>query len=710
MLQSEIILVLKWWIVLLLPGLIFLPLTSKIFNSFIDKGYIFSKVIGISIVSYTVYVLGSIHLLKFGTFNIILILILWLFINFMLIYKKKTVGISNFRLFIFEELVFLSSLFLWSFVRSYNPDIHDLEKFMDFGFINSILRSEYFPPKDMWLTPFSINYYYFGHLITAVLTKISNIPSFITFNLMLATIFAFCFSLSFSIGINLISKLKTFSLKKTLLLGLIVGYIVSFAGNLQTIYSLFTTYQGKEFAPPFWELVFSPQTFPNSYWYPSATRFIYHTIHEFPSYSFVVADLHGHVLSIPIVLILIALAFALFLEEKRRILILITVSFFLSIAYMTNAWDGLIYLGLFTNILFILEFIKNKNDKLFNKFVYSLIRSLKYILLILALFFIFSFIFNRSFSPFASGIGLICSPQFLIDIGKLGPLVFEKGQCEHSPIWQLLILYGFFIYMLFSLTLFIRNKKMLLSDGFVLIISYFSLLLIIIPEVFYLKDIYSSYFRANTMFKLTYQAFIMLSISSIYIFIRIMSSFKKGSQSKTSKIGLVIFTIVSFGLILTVSIYPYFAIPSGYGGLKEYRGLDGIKYLDKNRKSDYLAINWINQNIQGQPVILEAQGDSYTDYARISANTGLPTVLGWTVHEWLWRGSYDVPSARFDDIKNLYETTDPKTALSIIKKYNVSFIYIGGLEREKYKIAEDKFLQFGKIIFTNGETKIYKIR
>ena len=44
------------------------------------------------------------------------------------------------------------------------------------------------------------------------------------------------------------------------------------------------------------------------------------------------------------------------------------------------------------------------------------------------------------------------------------------------------------------------------------------------------------------------------------------------------------------------------------------------------------------KTIEGQPVVLEANGDSYSDYERVSAMTGLPTVLGWYVHEWLWRG------------------------------------------------------------------------
>ena len=705
---SDFLFILKWWAVFFFIGISFFPLTQKVFSKFVDKGYLFSKVLGTLLISYVVYVLGTLRLLQFSSFNILAVWISLVIIQLFFLRREKLDG-KTIKIFIVEEFIFFLALLFWSWIRSFQPDIHDLEKFMDFGFINSILRSEYFPPRDMWLTPFPINYYYFGHLFTAVITKLSQIPSLITFNLMIATIFAFTFTLSFSIGINLIQKIKNFSLKKSVLLGLLFGYIVAFSGNLQTIYSLFKSYNGEN-PVPFWDLALSISTFPNSYWYPNATRFIYHTIHEFPLYSFVVADLHGHVLDIPIVIFLIALSFILLLERRIRLGLIILISFLISIAYMTNAWDGLIYLGLFANILFFLEFIKNKNEKIPKRFAKSVFNAFKYIFLIGVGFIVFTFAFNQNFSPFASGVGVNCAPDFLTKLEKLGPLLFEKGQCQHSPIWQFLILYGFFLYMVTSFLLFIRKKRLITPDYFVAIISLFSILLIITPEIFYLKDIYTGHFRANTMFKLSYQAFMMFSFASVYIAIRIVSSFKSQFKSKLSKIFFVVFIFGGVCLLFLVSIYPYFAVPSGYGDLKIYKGLNGIRYLKELKPSDYAAINWINGNIKNQPVILEAQGDSYTDYARISANTGLPTVLGWTVHEWLWRDSYDVPSSRFDDIKNLYETTDLKEARKIINKYNISLIYIGKMENEKYKVSEDKFSQLGNNIYANTETKIYKIR
>ena len=157
-------------------------------------------------------------------------------------------------------------------------------------------------------------------------------------------------------------------------------------------------------------------------------------------------------------------------------------------------------------------------------------------------------------------------------------------------------------------------------------------------------------------------------------------------------------------------IYPVFAINGYYGDLKTYKNLDGTAYLSTLYPGDYSLINWINKYIKGQPVILEANGDSYTDYARISANTGLPTIIGWSVHEWLWRGTYDVVAPRIADVQTLYTTQDMNIAKNLLKKYNVSYVVVSSLERQKYPtLNENIFAKLGKIVFEENETKLYKI-
>lgn len=729
MIQSDIQSVLIWWFIILLLGTAFLPLTFLLFDKFFDRGYIFSKLFGIAFTSYAIFLLGIFHVAPFTQFFSFIILLILATGCFVLTRKKQnilTILKQNFRIFIFEEIIFLAAIFFWGYIHSFNPDIHGLEKYMDFGFINSILRSEFFPPKDMWFTPLPINYYYFGHLMTAVLTRLSGLTSNITFNLMLSTIFAFCFAETFSIGANLyhnMEKKGKFLRTKTMIAGFLAAVLTTFAGNLHIVYSFFKSYPNEN-PVPLWQLPFLPLSFPNSYWYPNATRFIDHTIHEFPIYSWVVADLHGHVLDIPFVLLTIAVLLSLFIKSEKdsgqarnaklvlgsfrdsRIWNLLLIGFLLAVMYMTNAWDGGIYLLLASIVL-----LYQNRHRLIN-FLLSI--SIVFVSLV-----VFSMPYSFFFKPFASGIGILCAPDFLIKIGKIGPFLFEANHCQHSLWWQLLILYGFFYFFVICFGIFMmRTKKLLQTDTFVIFLILLSTILIILPEFIYLKDIYPAHYRANTMFKLVFQSFMMLSICSGYIIIRIISNFKFQILNFKTRLLAISYLLLAIGLISLVLTYPYLAVNSYYGldqkdekgQFKKPVGLDGTIYLQKLYPDDYAAIIWLNKNISGQPVILEAQGDSYTDYGRVSTHTGLPTVLGWTVHEWLWRGTYDIPAPRIEEIKTIYESRDLQTGKNLLKKYKVEYVFMGDLERQKYpSLFEEKFRNLGKIIYKSNNTKIYQI-
>jgi uncharacterized membrane protein len=725
---SDVQSILQWWFTLFLLGAGFLPLSFVIFKPFFDKGYLFAKILALVFTSYLILILGITHVLPFsyaGSIGVFLGASACLFFFLRKKIQFVTLIKQNWLIFVLEELFFLAALLFWSRIHAFAPDIHGLEKYMDFGFINSILRADYFPPKDMWFTPFFINYYYFGHLMTAVLTKLSALPSNITFNLMLSTIFTFCLTFSFSIAANLYTfwqpKEKISELKR-IVAGIIAACLVTLGGNLHVLYAFFKAYPN-ESPVPIWQLPFLPLSFPNAYWYPNATRFIHNTIHEFPMYSWTVADLHGHVLDIPLVLLIIAVLLALFMSKsqpakstpkpksakktfstKIKLLVsgnfahLLLVGFLLAVMYMTNAFDGPIYLLLTGLVLLYMHWEK--------KIAYKTI--IKSLAVVVAGFVIFVTPFNVFFKPFASGIGMLCSPEFLIKLEKIGPILFEANHCQHSQWWEMLMLYGFFYFFVISFLIFtLRAKKLFHVDQFVLLLIILATFLIILPELIYLKDIYPAHYRANTMFKLVFQAFIMLSLASGYIMVRLIAQIKE-QKSKFFNWYTPFFAL-SLPLFVLVMLYPQQAIKGYYGELQNYKGLDGTAYLKTLHPGDYKAIQWINSTISGQPVILEAQGDSYTDYARISANTGLPTLLGWTVHEWLWRGSYDIPSPRIGEISKLYETTNSTEAKQLLKKYNVTYVIVGGLEREKYpKLQETKFAELGEIVFQQNNTKIYK--
>lgn len=687
---SDLTFIFIWWLTIFCLGLLSLPFIFLIFKNFFDKGYIFSKIFSISIITYSIFVLSFFKILFFNELSLYLIIFLFLsFDLFFLFYIKKyqwffSILKQKYKIFIFEELLFLFILLFWSFVRGFVPDIEGLEKFMDWGFINSALRSQFLPPVDMWFSGQTINYYYFGHLIFAVLTKLSKISSAITYNLAVATICSLTFVSSFSLASNFIFIFLNKNKNKiylALLAGLISALFLTFGGNLHTVYKLSKT-------KPLTKAI-------DSYWYPDATRFIGYdpdtkdkTIHEFPCYSFTVADLHGHMNDIVIVIFFVAFLFSflltknVFFDWKANIFL----GFILSLSYMTNAWDFAIY-GLLFALTFFFISLYQKNFK--NAFFATLLNGLS----IICFWFLFSLPFSLKFVPIGDGLGL---SDF------------------HTPFYQLFILYGGFWliclpFVIYFLYLLIKNFKLKIKnyispvDIFVFSLIITATLLVIIPEFFYIKDIYSAdYRRANTMFKLVYEAFIMYSLCSGYILIRF-------SQSLKNSFFVWLYKIVFFLIFLCHLIYPFFAVKSFYS-LKKYQGLWGLNFLKNSNPDNFAAVEWINKNIKGQPVMVEAVGDSYTTFNQISVATGLPTIEGWVVHEWLWRGGYSKPAARQEEVKTIYESKDLPQIKKIIEKYSVRYIFVGDKEYEKYpNLDEKKFEQIGKIIFQSGNTKIYKL-
>lgn len=793
-------LVFEWWATLFLVGAAAYPLTKVLLNRWWDRGYLFSKAVGMATVTYLIYLMGTLHLLAFNTFAIAISLGTVFVIGVMLTglsektEKSHSINLRSGLLFLTEELFFFAALLFWSWIKAHEPSIHGLEKFMDFGFTKSILDSKFFPAPDMWYAGSTINYYYFGHIVMALLTKFSGLDLRYTFNLMLASIFAFTSTMSFSIGVELFqmsmrSRLKNYESgimnqgKKIrihnslfmILSGLFTAFLVTLAGNLETIYAFTKGYPGDQ-VKPFWQLAWPISTFwqnlstgLQNYWYANATRFIPYTIHEFPSYSFVVSDVHGHVLSIPFVLLAIALLVSMFINQRStnaeariskqfsnsktenskrlkfgilslniisdlgfRISDLLFYGFLVAVLLMTNALDGPVYLGLF----FVLFMIHNSKFIIREKKEWKTIGIIAAVVTLAAG--LTSLPFLLHFQSFVHGLAVNCPPE-LLENTKIGPLMFEGVEkCQHSPLWMLLILWGFFLYCgVWLIARVLKSRLQIPTHEKLLIIFFlFSLALIIFPEFFYFKDIYPMHFRSNTMFKLGYQAFILFSIVSAYTIVStITGSFTKSERkfllfNFQLSIKKTFFIVFLLPLLFLVSIYPIFSVRSYFDSLRTYYGLDGMGWLIRDYPDDYAAIEWLNENessnskqssptsprlrgatMTGLPVIVEADGDSYTDYARFSAFTGLPTIIGWPVHEWLWRGSYDVVAPRREEVREIYESQNLGLTKSILDKYHVRFIMVGTLERQKYatSLEEGKFKELGKIVFRFGRTTIYEV-
>ncbi len=706
-----------WWACLLVLGLVFLPLTANIFESFSDNGYYFSKVIGIALTSYLMWFLSSIRLLKFRTYSCIIVLLIFLILN-ILIYKKTNVKefINNKTgVYFNRELIFFTILLIAVFIRGFKPEAYGTEKFMDYGFMTSMMRTDFMPPEDFWFAGEGINYYYVGQFIATFLSKLSFVPVTHGYNLMLMTIAAFSFVIPYTLVYNIAKNLfkeKNIKVKYSPhIAGIISGAAVSLAGNMH--FSIFY------FVIPTIQEMLGIE--PSNYWFSNSTRYIgYHpetadkTIHEFPSYSFILGDLHAHVLNIIFVLTLIGVLYAWLIDYKkldftnykdRKLLDflkdaldpkVLLVGFLIGLFHMTNFWDFPIYIVVAGGTI-VFSLIRNYS---FTKITF-LLSSINAIVIIVvaelvALPFIVSFdqistniLLTSNRTPFYQllilwGLPIIVVCGFLVELVQTYKIIKKLRQSNaNRNIYSKLVKKNF---LKADVVLFF--KTMTLSDLFVLIIGLCAIGLVFIPELIYVEDIYSGDFkRANTMFKLTYQAFIMFGISSGYIFIKFFKAKKFLWQKK--------FNIVCFALFVSTLIYFPVAVEDWYGNVtkvQNYKGLDASAFLKDTMAEDYHAINWINENIKDKSVILEANGDSYTDYQRISVFTGHSTVLGWYVHEWLWRGDTSVLEQRASDIETIYKSDNQDEVMDLINKYNIDYIYVGKLEKEKFIGINHDFL------------------
>ena len=132
--------------------------------------------------------------------------------------------------------------------------------------------------------------------------------------------------------------------------------------------------------------------------------------------------------------------------------------------------------------------------------------------------------------------------------------------------------------------------------------------------------------------------------------------------------------------------------------------------------SDLAGIRWLQDNVSGSPVVLEAHNDQYHWSARISNYTGLPTVIGWPWHQIQQRNAYaETIGRRARDVAEMYDTTDVARAQQLLDLYDVEYIVVGDMERVYYStLGLNKFEEmFGSglvmRVFDSKGMKIYRV-
>ena len=724
LLQGDVWTFWTWYLLALVLGAAAMPLTGRLFRRFQDRGWMFSKVTAIAVSGFLTWFLVAVKIIKFTTMTCIVVTLVCAAASLILYCREQKAGFecipfAHLDLVYAEELLFFAAFLLWTYFAGFHPAAYGTEKFMDYGFMEAMMRSKTLPATDLWYSQGKINYYYGGQYFAVFLTKLSGAKVELTYNLMRTFVAGLAFAMSFSLVHQMVTDRlgKTGSRwKKTLpsVTGILAGISVSIAGNMHyVVYGQIIPFirklKGEEVS---------------SYWFPDATRYIGFnpdvedkTIHEFPCYSFVLGDLHAHVVDIMFVLLLLGLLYAWMKKVrttelsgesmsrrefwKKQLLMpqLLATGALLGMFHWTNYWDFVIYFVVTCGAALFMNIIGQKGKI---RWALGVTAAQAAEILILATVIILPFTLQFDTSNMVQGIALAQ---------------------HHSLPHQLLVLWGLpgILTILFVVSLLIEKLRgaeqkslyhlltsIRLPDLFAVLMGLCAIGLVLIPELVYVRDIYENgNARANTMFKLTYQAYIMFGMTMIYAIFRLLVI----GKNKILKV------LAFIGLFLFVWTCGYFgnSVHSWFGEVwkpSQYKGLNATAFLETDFPEDVNGIRWLKENISDAPVVLEANGDSYSEYERVSAMTGLPTIMGWYVHEWLWRGNLSDLNAKIEEIQEIYTSTDETRVKELLEEYNVSYIFVGSCERNKYgaDMNNDLLKSLGEVVFQDSKYPTYIVK
>ncbi|GCF08749.1 DUF2298 domain-containing protein [Dictyobacter arantiisoli] len=826
----------QMWALVEVLGIAFLPLTITIFRNMPDRGWAWGKALAILIVSFCVWFpLMVLHFLPFNQFFIFGVVFVLLLLNGIGFFRTRHTLVQLIRsqkgYIIASELLFLLMVALLGWLRSFGPEITSYERFMDEGFLASIMRSQHFPPSDMWYAGSSINYYYYAHYIIAVLAKLlGQIPS-VAFNTGISLLYGLVAVSLFGVTCNLIAwsrqrrkqaqaivittpdvniseEPKTYPTHKALLFGIPFGLLtVAMAlmfGNLASTLQYFAEHNT-----------------PAGYDWFGASRIIPKTINEFPAFSFLLSDFHAHVLSLPFTILAIGFAFNFLLEPEgqgiyaygrgwRLPLTLFCVALSVGGLFVMNGWDLPTYLLLIVVCLVVQQWFSHEkviSAKLIGDVLLAVLplavlaflcyspffftfsspsqgvgftslqdrSTLRYELLIYALFafvflsLLFSNMLARLITPVPAISGASGEENELQELTAVEETTeeetitsqIEERKGEGLISWSFvgtLTGLGFIVigllFQLFSpqnatwfVTLGITLTALAIvienihdrGYAFTLFLGALAFGLIAACEVVFLRDVFADNVpRMNTVFKFYFQAWILLSIACgtglFYIIenVRVSNVLSARMRALRSVLagGKIIWSACLLILVAASCIYPIFApyyrfvqySPITHQvGMFRSNNLDGMTYLkdDQALAGDYDAIRWLNAHISGTPVITEAVGDDYTNYARISAFTGLPTIMGWVGHEYQWRVTWYNKSStnaadfnnRKNDVNQIYSDPNEQRVLSTMARYHVQYVYVGMLERSTYTGANlNRFASFMNTVYQANGVTIYQVK
>ncbi len=759
--------VVRWWLVVEALGLLALPLTLWFFRRLPDRGYSFAKPFGLLLTGYGAWLLSMVGLGAFGTVLLVAVALLMLVLGGLVWgragLKQCAAELRRRAGWIgFHEALFIVALYGGILLRQHDffgrgVAIWHTEQPMDLTFISGILASPQFPPQDPWLAPYAINYYYLGYLLIAALIRLSGVTVGVGYTLGIATIFALTATMVAGIVRNLIdlsqpdvsdqprwvgqvgrSVFPLLGVVLVLLASNQVGALQILAGSekvvaleagqlaraignglgARTPIDLPPTFPAQDFGGDA-QLIPTDKARDFNAWWPSRAVWddlrgpdgqvqrVY-AITEFPFFSFLLGDLHPHVLSLPWSLLAVAVALNLLVRptapdfrSRAGALHLALTGIVIGGLYAINSWDLPTYVLLYLGALALLYLRLAATPRAFfwPHFIQQAVAA------ILVSYLVY-FPFHLSFTAPTQGFPLALAPartdlvEFVVIFGTafvplLGFVIrtgsaAQSEQAERSfwpfaplttlttlilllPLgrligWPLLALLPLALWAIATAYTCRRQP----ATAFGLWLFAVGALVLWGVDLVFLRDTYGSP-RMNTIFKFYYQVWLLWGTLAAYALWVLFQRIRW-----TTLTWLPAFLLLLIGSL----VYPALAPADSRAG----ESLDGLAYLQLDREAEAAAIDWIRQNTAGDAVVLQAPGKPYqSDTARIASATGRPTVIGWTQHESLWRGGQpearDEIGTREQDVATIYTTTDPQQAQTLMQKYSVDYVYVGTNEQ-----------------------------
>ena len=804
--------VLAFWAVSLLVGLLALPIAFALMRRLPDAGAGLSLALGLVLTGYLYFILRTLSVLPFGRGGYLLALGLLALISagvagrdrrFMGTLRRTWPG------WVAAAGLFTFFFFCYVAFRSYQPDITGTEQPMDFMYLNATLSSKDYPPHDPWMSGERASYYYFGYLQIGVLTSVAGVAPSMGYNLGLAYTFAAAATAIASLGYAFARwAIGSRGRKWAVAAGGLAIALLLFVGSLSAVFEVAAAHGKYDDAlygkfgvewlipckPGHTENCFSGDlTHRADDWYPTeyffwwrGSRIIPNTITEFPFFSFLLGDLHPHVMSIPLVLLSLGLSASIwrgrrpldFRSHWRNPALGIALAVVFGALAFQNAWDILTFSALLA-VAVLVRNLRGLPGMERRRGTRSMLRLPAFeatagFLAPVAVLGVLAYVpwyldFRSQASGFFPYVGQGTRPAhaFL----QFGPLLvasllvltwaFRRGERDRTldsavaalwlPIipfigwialaayhgelrdgidartaggWETLGAYAVSAWLLLTSALVLRARPS--AAAAIATIGAVGALLLYGAELFYIKDIFvGAAPRLNTVFKLTFQAWMLLSLGGS---VALVVALRKAWVGRVAAGWLA----APAGLLVVAGlVYAVTALPNRTEGFAKDTRLDGLGFLAERSCNEYPLTQWIQESTAPDDIIVEASGRrwrsdggqppsvadanvDYTEAGRISQRTGRQTPVGWFFHEIQWRG--DTPENRSEltrrqaETDSIYTQDDPAAVLGTLKRAGARYVVVGCLEKERYPAASmPKFEQFLDVAFESNGLRIYRV-